>query len=224
MTLRTPKQALLGLTLVFLLGSSTSFGDDSPLTLADLEGYRLALASKPDGPATPVKFRDLWDRPEAYLGRVVKVEGRVARLFRQGRFGEFPPLVEVWILSPSGDPFCLVFPQVEGRASPEIGASVRFSGTFLKRIKYQGGDTARIAPLLVGPQPPSGLESEGPSSWSTSDWMMAAGAGLVVAMILARRHFSGPVERLSKIDPPPVFLDGDPQDEGHSHESDEASR
>ena len=148
MTFSRPIQSLLGLTLTLLLGSGVASGDDSPLTLADLEAYRLALASKPDGPATPVKFRDLWDRPEAYLGRVVKVEGRVARLFRQGRFGEFPPLVEVWVVSPVGDPFCLVFPLVEGRASPEIGASVRFSGTFVKRIKYQGGDAARVAPLF----------------------------------------------------------------------------
>jgi hypothetical protein len=205
----------LCLTLMIATGSASA--DDSPLTLADLDAYRRALLAKPDDSAPEVKFRDLWDRPEAYAGRVVKVEGRVARRFRQGRFGEFPPLAEVWVVSPAGDPFCLVFPLVEGRESPEIGASVRFSGTFVKRIKYQGGDTARVAPLLVGPQAPTAAttapEWTGPS-WSSNDWLMAVGAGLVVAMILARRHFAHPVESAPTIDPAPAFVDGDQVKEG----------
>ena len=39
--------------------------------------------------------------------------------------------------------------------------------------------------------------------------MMAVGAGLVVAMILARRHFAHPVEHAPNIDPAPAFVDGD---------------
>jgi hypothetical protein len=216
---RASRVTLLCLTLMLVLGSNSTSADDSPLTLADLDAYRLALLAKPDASAPEVKFRDLWDRPEAYAGRVVKVEGLVARQFRQGRFGEFPPLAEVWVVSPAGDPFCLVFPLVEGRGSPEIGATVRFSGTFVKRIKYQGGDTARVAPLLVGPQPPSDSSIAPESlvpSWSTSDWMMALGAGLIVAMILARRHFAHPDEPVPTIDPAPVFVDGDRMKEGGS--------
>ena len=58
-----------------------------------------------------VKFRDLWNRPDVFRGRRVTVEGRVVRIFRQGPVGSFPPLAEVWITSPAGDPFCVVFPQ-----------------------------------------------------------------------------------------------------------------
>jgi hypothetical protein len=187
--------------------------DDSHLGLADLEAYRVALATKPDGSAPLVGFRDLWDRPEAYVGRPVRVEGRVARLFRQPRLGEFPPLVEAWVVSPAGDPFCLVFPQVEGRSTPEVGALVRFSGTFLKRIKYQGGDTARVAPLLVGPEGPSesseSSEAAG-KSWSSTDWMMGLGAVVVISLVLARRHLNRPTEPAASYDPPPIFVDGQP--------------
>jgi hypothetical protein len=219
MTLPRSIPGLLSLMLILLLGAVRASADDSSLTLADLEGYRQALSIKPDDSAPLVKFRDLWDRPEAYTGRVVKVEGRVARLFQQGRLGEFPPLVEAWVVSPSGDPFCLVFPSVDGQSPPEIGASVKFFGTFLKRIKYQGGDTARVAPLLVGPQAPTssstGSKTDG-QSWSSTDWMLAVGAMMVFMMILARRHFDRPVEHSLTIDPPPAFIDGEQEEEeGH---------
>jgi len=213
-------------SFLLLIAAGVS-ADDSPLSLADLEAYRVALSAKVDGSAPLVRFRDLWDRPEAYAGRPVRIEGRVARLFRQPRLGEFPPLVEAWVVSPSGDPFCLVFPQTRGRATPEPGASVRFSGTFLKRIKYQGGDTARVAPLVVGPEPPSTSDSHSRPeglSWSAIDWMMGLAAAAVVALILARRHLSRPVPPPPVHDPPPVFFDGEPgtdpdeDEEGRAHE------
>ena len=209
MRLASIKSSLI--LLVLSLGPIQAIADDSPLTLADLEAYRLALGANPDDPALAVKFRDLWDRPDAYVGRAVKVEGRVARIFRQGRVGEFPPLVEAWVVSPSGDPFCLIFPGSEGQPSPEIGSLVRFSGRFLKRIKYQGGDTPRVAPLLVGPRAPSGAANgsgtEG-SSWTSVDWIMASGGMLVVVMILLGRHVARPAESPSRPEPPPAFIDG----------------
>ena len=195
-----------------LLASASVLADDSPFGLADLEGYRAALSATPDNSAPSVRFRDLWDHPEAYVGRRVSVEGRVARLFRQPRVGEFPPLVEAWVVSPSGDPSCLVFPQVEGRPTPGLGAPVRFSGTFLKKIQYNGADVARLAPLIVGPEAPSSptpaSESEGPS-WTTIDWMMAVAACLVVGLILARRHLARPAPPPTADEPPPTFVDGE---------------
>ena len=197
--------------------------EDSPFGLADLEAYRIALAAKPDRSAPTVRFRDLWDRPEVYAGRPVRVEGRVARLFRQPRVGEFPPLAEAWIISKAGDPFCVVFPMAEGQPTPKVGSSVRFSGTFLKRLRYQSGDVARIAPLIVGPEAPSttvppGLLFEGPS-WSTADWVMGLGAASLVAMVLARKHLSRPPSPPISLDPPPMFVDGEPDQEKEiSHE------
>ena len=104
---------------------------ESGLTLSDLAAYRAALEGKaePTGPAVAVTFRELWDHPERYQGRRVRVEGRVARRFRQGAFGTFPPLVEAWAVSPAGDPFCLVFPASTGKvADSKAGSPTRRPG------------------------------------------------------------------------------------------------
>ena len=37
---------------------------------------------------------------------------------------------------------------------PELGRTVRFTGTFLKMVSYAGGDGARLAPLVVGDRLP----------------------------------------------------------------------
>ena len=184
-----------------------ALAEDTPLTLGDLEAYRLALAAKPDPSAPRVGFRDLWERPEAYVNHSVRIEGRVERLFRQPALGEFPPLVEAWVFSEAGDPFCLVFPARSGRPVPEIKAPIRFTGTFLKRLRYQG-DVARVAPLIVGPEPPSMVASDG-SSWSKVDWVMGLFAASMVTMVIARRHLSRPASRPVPLDPPPVFVDGE---------------
>jgi hypothetical protein len=92
---------------------------DHELSLADLADYRRALGGRaiadddqPPGSPLDSSFRDLWDggRGQARRGRRVRVEGRVARVFRQGAVGDFPALVQLWAFSPAGDPFCLVFP------------------------------------------------------------------------------------------------------------------
>ena len=144
------------------------------LSLADLAAYRDALLGKPAGKAATdarpveVKFKDLWTHPDAYRGRRVSIRGRVVRTFRQGPVGTFPALVEVWITSRAGDPFCGVFPQRDkldrgqtGSTSldaappekpsgektvPEIpapGQTVEFTGTFLKIVRYAGADATR---------------------------------------------------------------------------------
>jgi hypothetical protein len=209
--------------LLILAIPAAAIAEDSPLSLVDLEAYRLALGGKTDPTAPLVRFRDLWDRPEAYVGRPVRVEGRVARVFRQARIGEFPPLTEAWVTSKAGDPFCLVFPMAEGQPAPSVGSSVRFGGTFLKRLRYQSGDVARIAPLIVGPEAPSTITSPGAAfdgmSWSTADWVLGVGAASLVAIVLARKHLSRPPSSPVSLDPPPIFVDGE---DGHSGENREA--
>jgi hypothetical protein len=209
---------------LLLIAATLAQTDEAPLSLADLEAYRVALARQPDASAPLVRFRDLWDRPEAFAGRPVMVEGRLARIFRQPRLGEFPPLVEAWVVSEVGDPFCVVFADENGNHSPEIGTSVRFSGTFLRRIKYQGGDTARIVPLIVGPRPPSSLTPRTSFelwSWSSVDWIMGLGAAGVIALFLARRHYSRPVAPPVALEPHPVFIDG--ESEAEERNSDEVA-
>jgi hypothetical protein len=179
----------LALAFLVLEYGAWCYADDSEiaqrLNLADLAGYRVALSGKPtaddakaNDPPVLVVFKDLWNRPDQYRGRRVTIEGRVERIFRQGLVGSFPPLAEVWVTAPAGDPFCIVFPQPSSgeakdqksrtpvrseayqgkelgvRLMPKLGQSVRFTGTFLKRVSYSAGDGARLAPLVVGDRLP----------------------------------------------------------------------
>src|SRR4051794_33974791 len=107
-----PRRAA-GRVLLLILGAlapGRAWADEDrepALSLSDLTPYRAALETKGGAaPARAVTFRELWARPDAYGGRGVGVEGRVVRRFRQGAFGPFPPLTEVWTVSGAGDPFC----------------------------------------------------------------------------------------------------------------------
>jgi hypothetical protein len=156
------------------------------LNLVDLPGYRAALDGKPapgssvaDGAPKAVRFRDLWDQPGTFLGRRVIVKGRVERIFRQTAVGSFPPLAEVWITAPAGDPFCVVFAQP--RLAPDIGRTVRFTGTFLKMVKYAASDGGRLAPLIVGDQPPAYEPDEPEKSGAASSHENPAGVFQTIA-------------------------------------------
>ncbi|WP_435010246.1 hypothetical protein P12x_001496 [Tundrisphaera lichenicola] len=207
-------RASLGTILIAFLATSPGLAEDSSLTLGDLEAYRQALENQRDLSPKLVGFRDLWSHPAEYLGRPVRVEGRIKRQFQQAAVGEFPPLVEAWILSSVDDPICLVFPIKQDRPPPADGTWVRFDGTYLKRLRYQGGDVARVAPLLVGPEAPTIVESgasvEFGRSWSSTHWIMGLGVAAMVALVLARRHFSRPISQPISIEPPPVFVDVEP--------------
>jgi hypothetical protein len=226
------------LAMAPLLALSTASGADdlSPkLTIADLAAYRAAL-SEPRGAAEvpqTVGFRALWNHPATYQGHRVRVQGRLVRRFRQGSFGTFPPLEEAWVVSPAGDPFCLVFPasgdtseaKAKTRATTPGGTGqgpVRFTGTFLKLLEYQGADGMRLAPLIVGPAPPLPVAGAAPAApesnapWGAEtrlDWAIALAAAMVVAAVLAQKHMRRPAQPL-KVDlestPAPLFDDDPP--------------
>ena len=226
---------------VLVLGCSiASFADDSEsphqLTLADLAAYRAALSGKATGenakssdPPVRVVFKDLWNHTDAFRGRRVTIQGRVERIFRQGPIGSFPALAEVWIVSPAGDPFCLVVPNesgtgilpvadhgLEGRAtskqSPALGQTIRFTGTFLKMVRYAAGDGARLAPLVVGDQPPvpapeitqasdvrlHGNSGEGSKPWPglQASWLLGLTITVLTAGVLARQYLRAPSRRV----------------------------
>ncbi len=166
--------------------------DRDRLGLADLAAYRAALAGRATGdrarssdPPAQVGFRELWKAPDDYRGRRVTVRGRIERTFRQGAVGSFPPLVEAWVFTASGDPLCVVYPRSdEGEregAREEVpapgqgqhplrlgdraaGQSVEFTGTFLKMVRYAAGDGDRLAPLIVGDRPPALVRAPGGSA------------------------------------------------------------
>ena len=228
---------------------------------AALSGKPTADQARTSDPPVEAKFKDLWDRPTVFQGRRVTVQGRVMRVFRQGPVGSFPALAEVWMTSPAGDPFCVVCPQSEaidqapissdasGGAPLEpsiahgrngeisaLGRTVRFTGTFLKMVRYAGGDGARLAPLIVGdrlPVPVKSKSAEGDSSENASAISQAiAGNGILGAAmrpafwalglavlaagaaILARWHMrtpvslsAGPGSSSSVTEPSPEFID-----------------
>jgi hypothetical protein len=204
--------------LTLVPGPGRASAEDPALGLADLAAYRAALIDRAgassEEPVVEVGFRALWTHPQAYQGRRVQVRGRVVRRFRQGPIGTFPALAEVWAVAPSGDPFCLVFPEPEPKSAPEPTGVIRFVGTFLKQVRYQGGDGPRLAPLIVGPNPPALLEpatpqtpNPGPSiSWTEAAVAMLA-AGFV-GLVLARQHLRRPRRPPDPdVEPPPSFVD-----------------
>jgi hypothetical protein len=234
--------AVLAPTLALVLApgvptAAADPSDESALTIADLAAYREALSGKGATavPPAPVGFRALWEHPEVYRGRRVQVRGRLVRRFRQGPFGTFPALEEAWVVSPAGDPLCLVFPAT---ATPSSGAAtakakapdptsgqVRFAGKFLKVVKYQGGDGPRLAPLIVGPAPPSAIATATdreprPSptrvpgaGWTRLDWALGLAGALLVVLVLARQHLRRPARPLGRIGedtPAPTFDDANP--------------
>lgn len=200
---------------------SANAQDDGPLALTDLPAYRAALAPPKSGdPAPrPVTFRDLWDRPDEFRGRRVNVGGRVERVFHQGPVGAFPALAEVWVFDPATDPLCLVGPESSETPAPKPGDTVRFEGTFLRRVRYRGGDADRLAPLIVGPGPPrvEGAAPVGPvAGRGPFEGLVVAVLGGMVVLALLRAHLRRPVPRPIVVEPPPEFQDGPPgeYDEG----------
>jgi hypothetical protein len=235
--LRGNASFLVAFSLVLGCGA-WSFADDTEptrqLSLVDLTKYRAALAGKATAEDakssdTPVRvsFKDLWNRPDAFRGRRVTIQGRAERIFRQDPVGSFPALAEIWIASPAGDPSCLVVPQesgtgispkydhdLEGRATPpqipKLGQTVRFTGTFLKMIRYAAGDGDRLAPLVVGDTLPvpvresakgnraSSSSANKIAGWwigSATSWLLGLTLALLAAGVLAWQHVRLPIRR-----------------------------
>ncbi len=239
---------ILGLLIALVVGCSAASArqdagrDDEPddrIGLADLAAYRAALSGKPTAddarpsdPPRPVGFRDLWEHPEAHRGRRVTIRGRLERTFRQGAVGSFPPLVEAWVFSAAGDPFCVVYPRPDesgAEAAPAAGSDkakagpgrpVRFTGTFLKTVRYPAGDGERLAPLIVGDRPPEpqpaaeadggldappsgagrvfraigggdGRPGEGRRSWTLETTALGMVLAAMAALLIVRQHIRG---------------------------------
>lgn len=207
---------MIGLALLpVLLGLAE---DDTPVSLADLPAYKAALEADPASPAVPVGFRDLWDRPDHYRGQRVRVEGTVRRRFRGPASGKLPARVEVWVQTASGDVLCLVSPEARGAAQPAVGTPIRFAGTFLRRVSYEGGDGTRLAPLIVGPTAPEPTGSSGPKpnrgSTRPLDWTLAAVVALGVLLILGRQYLGRPSPQRMDRGTRPEFLDDRPGGDG----------
>ncbi len=209
---------MLARALLLIVSGTQVPGDEPTITLADLVDYRAALEAAPSEMAEAVPFRALWERPEEHRGRHVRVDGRVVRRFQQPSVGTFPPLTELWVVTPDRDPFCLVFPTPDEAAGTRNalgpGTAIRFHGTFLKAIRYAAADEARVAPLIVGPNTPERLE-EGPSGESGSassfvvlNWVVGLVVGGLVVLLFLRQVAARPARSSGRSsDTSPRFLD-----------------
>ena len=158
------------------------------LPLEEIAAYRDALRENDRSEPQNVAFADLWNRPDTHRGRRVSVRGLVVREFRSPASGDLPERVEIWIDTGKQNLICMVFP-VADRTRPVTGR-VQAWGRSLGRVRYQSGDSVRLAPLIVGSEPPRSLGGPiAPGSatpWDRSGWIVAALAAAVVAMFLAR--------------------------------------
>jgi hypothetical protein len=189
-------------------------GEDRPMSLPDLPALRDAVRSPSEGQAPAVSFRRLWEAPDLYRGRRVTVEGRAQRRFRQEPLGSFPALSELWAADEAGNPFCLVYPAVPDE--PPLGAKVRFAGTFLRPLRYQGGDGPRLAPLLAGPEAPAVVETPPVpgrfQALTRGDWIFGGIVAAIVVLVLVTRTLARPrpPRRPAWNGPEPEFLRPDP--------------
>jgi hypothetical protein len=200
------------------LSLSAVAADDSRLSLADLPAFQAALRAQEADPVARATFNDLWTRPDEYRGRRVQVEGRVALRFRQDAVGEFPALEESWVVTSGDNLICLVFPQENGRKLPSSRSRVQFTGTFVKQVRYPGGDVDRLAPLIVGPKPPLILartSSEVPQfTYHWLDWTIGLVIAAGVALTLAYQHLRRqPLREVDELGPPPTFVTEDEDDD-----------
>ncbi|WP_422929957.1 hypothetical protein [Singulisphaera sp. PoT] len=197
----TRRKAIASLALAISNLAAARLLADSKLELVDLPAYRAALteSNRPKTPPSRVTFRDLWFRGAEFEGKFVQVEGRLARRFHQPPFGTFPSLTEAWLISPAGDPFCVVFPDEKGIDLPKTG-TLQFAGMYLKKVRYEGGDAVRGAPLIVGSQPPkAGAQSPAapaPRKRSNQlDWAIALGALVVFVAVMFNQYARRPRRR-----------------------------
>jgi hypothetical protein len=102
-----------------------------------------------------VVLAHLWQTPELYRGVPIHLLGTALRVLQYpSKLSPKGWLYEAWIITPETTraPYVCVFedPPAGFPIGPNVSERVVFNGYFLKVMKYQAGDTARGAPVLVG--------------------------------------------------------------------------
>ncbi len=102
-----------------------------------------------------VALTHLWERPELYRGVPIHLQGTVLRVIRfESKMSKAGWLYEAWIHTPDVRRLlydCVFEEPPEGfPIGTDVHERVVFNGYFLKLMKYQAGDVARAAPVLVG--------------------------------------------------------------------------
>jgi hypothetical protein len=97
----------------------------------------------------------LWERPESYRGVPVHLLGTARRVLRfESKLSKTGWLYEAWVIPDEARKFpydCVFEEPPEGfPLGSDVSERVVFNGFFLKVMKYQAGDVARGAPVLIG--------------------------------------------------------------------------
>jgi hypothetical protein len=140
-----------------------SVTDRTPMSFRDNAAYsyllekarkwtpaELAKESRKD-----IALTHLWERPELYRGVPVHLLGTAIRVLRfESKLSKTGWLYEAWIITPDARkfPYNCVFeePPEDFPVGTDVSERVVFNGFFLKVMKYQAGDVARGAPVLIG--------------------------------------------------------------------------
>jgi hypothetical protein len=200
--------------------------DRTPISFRDNAAYaRLLDRARSQTPADlaassrrDLLLTHLWERPELYRGVPIHLLGTALRILRYpSKLAKNGWLYEAWIITPETAriPYVGVFedPPQGLPIGPNISERVVFNGYFLKIMRYEAGDVARGAPVLVGrlgwePREPSGA---GPDGFSSSlRWMLIAIAAMFVLslgrwIVQLRRLFSPP----ARLEPPKITATDD---------------
>jgi hypothetical protein len=179
-----------------------SVTDRTPMTLRDNAAYALLLErARARTPAElagesrrDILLTHLWERPNHYRGVPIHLDGTAVRVLRyESKLSRTGWLYEAWIQEPDARrlPYVCVFedPPKGFPIGPNLAERVVFNGYFLKILKYEAGDLARGAPVLVGrigwdPSQSADAAAQ-PGSGSTLKWTLIL-LGLMFFITLAR--------------------------------------
>lgn len=173
--------------------------DRTSVEFRDNAAYALLLArarGNPPAALAAVSRRDvllphLWQNPEQYRGVAIHLLGTAVRVLRYPlKLSPTGWIYEASIITPDAprNPYvCMFEDSPEGLPiGPNVSERVVFNGYFLKIWKYQAGDVARGAPLLVGRigwEPRESSSTDGANS--TLRWSLRV-IGLLFLLSLAR--------------------------------------
>jgi hypothetical protein len=190
--------------------------DRTPMSFRDNAAYAYLLERVRK--LTPVELaaqcrRDillthLWEGPQLYRGVPIHLLGTARRVLRfESKLSKTGWLYEAWIITPDATkyPYSCVFEEAPDGfpLGADVSERVVFNGYFLKIMKYQAGDVARGAPVLIGrigwepDAAPAGRAAPAARSNPVLYWSLVA-LGMMFLMSLGRwvfqlsRLLSGP--------------------------------
>ena len=183
--------------------------DKKPIETRDSAAYAILLDRARD--ATPadlatrarrdVFWTQLWERPAAYRGVPVHLEGTAKKVLAHEVGPSMSPkgrLYEAWVYSDENRAFPYVVTIEDAPPGLVVGSELHLrvvvDGYFLKLLGYQAGDGPRAAPMLVGRMRWIPKQAEAPApmvelrNWSRKDGVYIL-VGALVAYVIVRAFF-----------------------------------